>query len=35
MSGFPTMSSFLILGVITVVFLALTLREDMLRKSGR
>lgn len=34
MSSFPTTSAFVILGVITVVFAVLTLREDILRKRG-
>lgn len=35
MSTFPTIPSFLILAVITAVFLVLTVREDLLRKKGQ
>jgi hypothetical protein len=32
---FPTIPSFIILGIITGVFAILTLREDLLKKSGK
>lgn len=32
---FPTIPSFIILGIITGIFAALTIREDLLRKSGK
>jgi hypothetical protein len=31
---FPTLASFLILGIITAVFTILTIREELLKKSG-
>jgi hypothetical protein len=31
---FPTVASFVILGVITAVFAGLALREEILRRSG-
>jgi len=34
MTNFPTEASFAILGIITAVFTALTLREGFLRKKG-
>lgn len=34
MCGLPTVASFAVLGVITAVFLILTIRDGMLRKPG-